>query len=285
MTKPAPIVLVAICLVAACTVAFTIADHFEKKKKRAITTAVVKNDSTLFVRKNPPHGQPGHRHDLPDGAPLPSTDDASSAGATIDAVNANLTAHPDVPSDAGAVNPPHGQPGHTCAIAVGAPLSSAPADAKITTEPASTTNTKQGMNPAHGQPGHRCDIAVGAPLNSTPGKTNTTPTTAATANIKSSVAPGMNPPHGQPGHRCDIAVGAPLNSAKATQTSTTQAATVTNSTKPAIPNYSFTPLQDSTQPAAPQFEYDSTGAPLNPAHGKPGHDCAIPVGKPLTAKK
>jgi hypothetical protein len=288
MTKPAPIVLVAICVVAACTVAFTIADHFEKKKKRAAATAVAKNDSTLFVRKNPPHGQPGHRHDLPDGAPLPVKNTTSS---TISATNTNnaslssLTGQPDsIASRSVAVNPPHGQPGHSCAIAVGAPLSSAPADAKVSTEPA-LTDTRQGMNPAHGQPGHRCDIAVGAPLNSPPAKTNTTPTTAATGNTKSSVAPGMNPPHGQPGHRCDIAVGAPLNSPKATQPSTTQAATITNSTKPAVPNYSFTPMQDSTRPAAPQFEYDSTGAPLNPPHGKPGHDCAVPVGKPLTAKK
>ena len=48
------------------------------------------------------------------------------------------------------------------------------------------------------------------------------------------------------------------------------------------PKYSFSPIQDSTKSAAtPQFEYDSTGAALNPAHGQPGHDCSIAVGKPL----
>jgi len=65
-----------------------------------------------------------------------------------------------------ALNPAHGQPGHRCDIAVGAPLDSEPAK--------SSTNTQSGaplknsgdvkLNPAHGQPGHRCDIKVGDPL-------------------------------------------------------------------------------------------------------------------------
>lgn len=81
-------------------------------------------------------------------------------------------------STAAGMNPPHGQPGHRCDLAVGAPLNSAtPAKTKTTTVP-------------------QQNISV------TP--TTTTPTTT---------APGMNPPHGQPGHRCDISVGAPLNSA------------------------------------------------------------------------
>lgn len=77
------------------------------------------------------------------------------------------------------MNPPHGQPGHRCDIAVGAPLNSpktnvAPAPVTTTTtkaQPATIaapTTTAPGMNPPHGQPGHRCDIAVGAPLNSKP---------------------------------------------------------------------------------------------------------------------
>ena len=51
-----------------------------------------------------------------------------------------------------ALNPPHGQPGHRCDIAVGQPLDSKPAQ-----------NSGK-VNPPHGQPGHRCDLAVGAPL-------------------------------------------------------------------------------------------------------------------------
>jgi hypothetical protein len=72
------------------------------------------------------------------------------------------------------LNPAHGQPGHRCDIAVGAPLDSKPA--QITTQQPTTVSTPQpvaqptapGMNPPHGQPGHRCDIAVGAPLDSKP---------------------------------------------------------------------------------------------------------------------
>lgn len=84
------------------------------------------------------------------------------------------------------MNPPHGQPGHRCDIAVGVPLNSKPAPATTTgttvaaqpqvtmKEIANTTKTAPGMNPPHGEPGHRCDIAVGAPLNSKPAPVATT---------------------------------------------------------------------------------------------------------------
>ena len=83
------------------------------------------------------------------------------------------------------MNPPHGQPGHRCDLAVGAPLNSTPAKTQpatnstpqnITIKPSTTqtttntTTTAPGMNPPHGQPGHRCDNRVGAPLNSSPAK-------------------------------------------------------------------------------------------------------------------
>lgn len=77
-------------------------------------------------------------------------------------------------SDSGALNPAHGQPGHRCDIAVGAPLSGAAATPNVT--PVQGNNLIQnqansapvkvadGMNPPHGQPGHRCDVKVGDPL-------------------------------------------------------------------------------------------------------------------------
>ena len=151
----------------------------------------------------------------------------------------------------GPLNPAHGQPGHRCDIAVGAPLNSKPAPTQappattkaitpqnIQSSPQITTTpvkTAKGMNPPHGQPGHVCGIAVGAPLNSKPNPTTTTtntnpnytvtPTTTqgtpslltpptTTAAPTTATAPGMNPPHGQPGHVCGTAVGAPLNSEK-----------------------------------------------------------------------
>lgn len=78
-------------------------------------------------------------------------------------------------NDAGvALNPQHGQPGHRCDIAVGAPLNSPqnPASSAVVIPPTTTatvtaakTNTAEvKLNPKHGEPGHRCDLAVGAPL-------------------------------------------------------------------------------------------------------------------------
>ncbi len=139
------------------------------------------------------------------------------------------------------LNPAHGQPGHQCDIAVGAPLpggSASPAAAKTTSVTPVVQNTPvpttpivtapavtPGINPAHGQPGHRCDVAVGAriPKTASPEVKTTTPVTpVATPVVQNTplvqpqvatVTPGLNPAHGQPGHRCDIAVGKPLNSA------------------------------------------------------------------------
>lgn len=146
----------------------------------------------------------------------------------------------------GALNPAHGQPGHRCEIAVGAPLNSAPAKATapnvqtqtvvqpttavpqptatVTTTPTAQTaavNAKgEKLNPAHGQPNHRCDIAVGAPLNSkttqavvsstNPKVTVTPPAATTTAPLINEKGQRLNPAHGQPNHRCEIAVGAPL---------------------------------------------------------------------------
>ena len=143
------------------------------------------------------------------------------------------------------LNPAHGEPGHDCSVAVGAPLKAStrtnaaktmppqptvqtvtpPTTAAVTAtpQPIATVDSKgQKLNPAHGQPNHRCDIAVGAPLNSkpvqavvntskptaaVPQSTATTPSKAPVLNEKGQ---RLNPTHGQPGHKCNIAVGTPL---------------------------------------------------------------------------
>jgi hypothetical protein len=65
---------------------------------------------------NPAHGQPGHRCELPVGAPL--TGNASTQTPTTSPVATTQQAAP-----AGlALNPAHGQPGHRCDLPVGAPL-------------------------------------------------------------------------------------------------------------------------------------------------------------------
>ena len=73
------------------------------------------------------------------------------------------------------LNPPHGQPGHDCAIAVGAPLDGSGGQPQAPQAPNAVQPVAQpnfqsggapanGLNPPHGQPGHDCAVAVGAPL-------------------------------------------------------------------------------------------------------------------------
>ena len=298
MTRPNPIAIVALCIIALAVLAFTINEEFGKKKSSVSTATgiVTKNTNVIspIVATNPPHGQPGHRHDLPDGAPLPNgTTNVTTASNSASSSNNILPASSNtVNASSVAINPEHGKPGHICGLPVGAPLDSATiakAAKEATKTPANATSA--GLNPAHGQPGHRCDIAVGAPLNSIPSKvpTNTPSTNTATITTntnKTTVAAGLNPAHGQPGHRCDIAVGAPLNSPAKAAASTSTTATNNNSLNPSVfPNYNFPKKDSATLPApvssAPKFKYDSTGAALNPPHGQPGHDCTIKVGQPL----
>jgi hypothetical protein len=92
------------------------------------------------------------------------------------------------------MNPPHGQAGHRCDIAVGAPLNSPVSKA---TTPTATTGK----------------ASFTTTTTSTPNPTSTTPTGTPDllkTDTPVATAPGMNPPHGQVGHDCAVAVGAPL---------------------------------------------------------------------------
>lgn len=84
---------------------------------------------------NPPHGQPNHRCDIPVGAPLnskPAATTATTSAPSSGEVSKNITVQPPVPAllststtnteTPEGMNPPHGQAGHRCDIAVGAPL-------------------------------------------------------------------------------------------------------------------------------------------------------------------
>jgi hypothetical protein len=93
----------------------------EKEQKETITTAPFNSATTTqgaTAALNPAHGQPNHRCDIPEGAPLDAPAQPN--------LNAPQPLTPPVQVPQGAVaagtNPPHGQPGHDCAIAVGAPL-------------------------------------------------------------------------------------------------------------------------------------------------------------------
>lgn len=156
----------------------------------------------------------------------------------------------------GGLNPAHGLPGHSCVIAVGAPLNSAPTKANVPV---------QNLKPGETFPlmlansGKNNTSVSSVPVQTAP---ISKPTSAPIQSTASS-ATGLNPAHGQPNHRCDIPVGSPLNS-KPTSKPLTPAQAVVPAATPVKANVT-----------------NSAGLKLNPAHGQPGHDCSIKVGDPL----
>lgn len=94
--------------------------------------------SEVSDKLNPPHGQPGHLCEIPVGSPLPKSAAAAApsnapapnptittlpAPVTIPAGNIKATQPAAAPANGSVkLNPPHGQPGHDCTVAVGAPL-------------------------------------------------------------------------------------------------------------------------------------------------------------------
>jgi hypothetical protein len=85
---------------------------------------------------NPPHGQPNHRCDIAVGAPLNSKPaaPATTTGTTVNAQpQVTMKEIANTTKTAPGMNPPHGEPGHRCDIAVGAPLNSKPAPTTVTT--------------------------------------------------------------------------------------------------------------------------------------------------------
>ena len=89
------------------------------------TAAPIKNTATPVtsgdgVAMNPAHGQPGHRCEIPVGAPLdskpaPVKTNTNTSDVFLD--DSNSTTLPK-----GTLNPAHGQPGHRCDVQVGKPL-------------------------------------------------------------------------------------------------------------------------------------------------------------------
>jgi hypothetical protein len=124
----------------------TLATPVESSETATPVEAVTASESNMMMQPttnsgaiNPAHGQPGHRCEIPVGAPLNT---APAAANTTAAVQKSAPTPANAPQ-LGAVNPN------------GAQNSSA------------NQVTPPGMNPPHGQPGHTCSVAVGAPLPAT----------------------------------------------------------------------------------------------------------------------
>lgn len=134
-------------------------------------TAPVNNSNLIY---NPAHGAPGHDCSIAVGALLNKNAQKPTAQPTTTTVTKPAVAENKVEEKSAKLNPAHGAPGHDCAVAVGAPLSSkaktqkaiTPAPQQVTTPAEMPKEAKNNVkiNPAHGEAGHKCEVAVGAPL-------------------------------------------------------------------------------------------------------------------------
>lgn len=158
---------------------------------KKIFTLLTINSILLFSCSNPESSKEATTTDsinaeMPAAAVQPS----ASADSTVGTAGAAMPVQPQatVAAAPAGMNPAHGQPGHRCDIAVGAPLNSpAGAQPAATTQAATSISTTPQVAPV---------------VQSTSG--------AMPADAKVATAPGMNPPHGEPGHDCAIKVGEPL---------------------------------------------------------------------------
>lgn len=123
-----------------------------------------------------------------------------------------------------------------------------------------------------------CIVVALSACNSSPKQTQSviTPTPAGLPSAPAPVAatgekPTHNPAHGQPYHDCALAVGAPLNAKN-------------NTPAPAATGPAPVTVAPANAPAvtAPSVPANQKEVRLNPAHGQPGHSCAIAVGAPLS---
>jgi len=190
----------------------------------------------------------------PAGQPIPGQNIQTLPASNVPVPTVNPVTSP---AGQAGLNPEHGKPGHRCDIAVGAPLSSAPASAtpaaaNANAQPVVINQQPKAVTIPQPAAGQKNPIVINPPA--------------------AAGGAGLNPEHGKPGHRCDIAVGAPLSSAAP-------------AAKPAIatapqPVVKQTPTTLTTPPVVPA----AGGAGLNPEHGKPGHRCDLAVGAPLNSK-
>jgi len=83
------------------------------------TTSQSENKTLESDAPNPAHGEPGHRCDIPVGAPLNSKPANQQQQIKVNGNPVQQQAR-----NTENTNPPHGEPGHDCGIPVGAPLDS-----------------------------------------------------------------------------------------------------------------------------------------------------------------
>ena len=112
------------------TIALPSTQVTDSNKQGNITSTPAAASNAGAVALNPEHGAPGHRCEIPVGAPLNSA--AGSAPVSAPASTAApMMIKPQTPAQPAnkinvnsnaRLNPAHGQPGHDCSIPVGQPL-------------------------------------------------------------------------------------------------------------------------------------------------------------------
>ena len=179
--------------------------------------------------------------------------DKSKEGNPFEQMNNNTTQAtlPSTPTGV-TLNPPHGQPGHRCDIAVGAPL---PNDGNVVAQAHPVSQGDAMPVVSGGMPQQVVQVQQPQAQQSYVGPKGEK----------------LNPPHGQPGHRCDIPVGAPLNSKPAAQPAAAQ---------PQVTQQQIVIDPQQAQQHTGTTEPGFSGKP-NPPHGQPGHRCDIAVGATL----
>lgn len=93
----------------------------KKQQLNAVSPSASPAANTGNVALNPPHGQPGHRCEIPVGAPLDGSGNTGGNRAAAPAA-APIAPASSSPNASPKINPPHGQPGHRCDVRVGDPL-------------------------------------------------------------------------------------------------------------------------------------------------------------------
>ena len=155
------------------------------------------------------------------------------------------------------------------------PLSSIPESSSL---PTATIPPPTGLNPAGQFANSSAPVNTSAPLNSSAPLNTNAPVKSSVQNTVAKSSGRLNPAHGQPGHDCAIPVGAPLKNSVA---STPAPAKVTAQSIPVETKAVAAPAAATV--AGPNFNANPN-AKINPAHGQPGHDCAVAVGAPLPVK-
>ena len=93
-------------------------DKEPEPAKEAVNTVQQTKTSEDSIKVNPAHGMPGHRCDLPVGAPLNSATASETPISKLPSTSVSPIRVDKTPD----VNPPHGEPYHDCSIPVGAKL-------------------------------------------------------------------------------------------------------------------------------------------------------------------